>query len=81
MRWMDGITDAMDKNLGRVWEMVRDRETWNAAVHGAAKSRTLLATEQHSRQIVPANGRGRSMRQDVGKVKGVSIASLNNFRL
>ena len=42
MRWMDGITDAMDKNLGRVREIVKDRGTWNAAVHGAAKSRTLL---------------------------------------
>ena len=39
---MDGITDAMDKNLGRVREIVKDRGTWNAAVHGAAKSRTLL---------------------------------------
>ena len=34
MRWLDSITDAMNMNLGRVWEMVRDREAWRAAVHG-----------------------------------------------
>ena len=42
MRWLGGITDTMDVNLGKLQEMVRDREVWHAAVHGAAKSRTQL---------------------------------------
>ena len=46
MRWLDRITDSVDKSLSKLWEIVEARGAWHATVHGATKSQTPLATEQ-----------------------------------
>ena len=49
MRWLDSFTDSMDMNLSKLWEIVKDRESWSAAVHGVTESNT---TEQLNSSIV-----------------------------
>ena len=59
MRWLDGITDSMDVSLSELRELAMDRETWRAAIHGVAKSRTRLSNRTELKVPAPLMGMAR----------------------